>query len=467
VKLDGKSSLNLWMALAILTALAYVSPIGEEAKTYAASFFSTPDLYSTIAEHQMISHWEYVQALGFLGYSAGGIKVLDVLMLMFLLLVAFDLTYRNSREALFAAVIVMPLYLLFSYQLKFITYLGVMSAVALTVALGRLWALVRDMGGMEDAPNKEAVKYAGYVIAGFAGLVLLHQGFTIAGDVGPFVMALDGGNVRETCVELGQTNVISQKLFCNKIPDHWVEALGWIRENSGQDDAVLAWWDYGHWINYVGDRKAVLRNDLAYPGMIRDFSSALTGQDGGEMLGFMGYEKGGMIRARYLILNEELLGKWAAVAYMSCLDGGNAGQFQPVAENRSGCERELEFEGFADPGMLSLSDYCPGQTHFKASTNRGGSYCIPVHANATAEILDARMGNPVNVTFYTMVSASEGYSQTVYLMFYQQGEAERRGGPYGSVFYRGWVLGEIDGMRKVYSDGDGLGRLAIYELEQT
>ncbi|MCX8195291.1 MAG: hypothetical protein N3G22_04270, partial [Candidatus Micrarchaeota archaeon] len=55
---------------------------------------------------------------------------------------------------------------------------------------------------------------------------------------------------------------------CNRIADYWVDSMEWISKNLDPSDRVTSWWDYGHWINYFGDRKAVLRNEHASTGMI-------------------------------------------------------------------------------------------------------------------------------------------------------------------------------------------------------
>ncbi|WP_084593934.1 glycosyltransferase family 39 protein [Palaeococcus ferrophilus] len=41
------------------------------------------------------------------------------------------------------------------------------------------------------------------------------------------------------------------------ITEEWVEALTWLKENSNENDIVLAWWDYGHWITYYSRRSPV------------------------------------------------------------------------------------------------------------------------------------------------------------------------------------------------------------------
>ncbi|WP_042698436.1 STT3 domain-containing protein [Thermococcus sp. PK] len=39
--------------------------------------------------------------------------------------------------------------------------------------------------------------------------------------------------------------------------EHWENALTWLRENSNQNDIVLAWWDYGHWVTYYSRRSPI------------------------------------------------------------------------------------------------------------------------------------------------------------------------------------------------------------------
>lgn len=38
----------------------------------------------------------------------------------------------------------------------------------------------------------------------------------------------------------------------------WHGALAWIKENTPQGAVVVAWWDYGYWIEYLAEREAYL-----------------------------------------------------------------------------------------------------------------------------------------------------------------------------------------------------------------
>ncbi|EWG07126.1 MAG: oligosaccharyl transferase STT3 subunit [Candidatus Aramenus sulfurataquae] len=46
------------------------------------------------------------------------------------------------------------------------------------------------------------------------------------------------------------------------IPNYaWVEALNWIRENTPQHSFILSWWDYGYWVEVVGNRSVIDENN--------------------------------------------------------------------------------------------------------------------------------------------------------------------------------------------------------------
>ena len=47
---------------------------------------------------------------------------------------------------------------------------------------------------------------------------------------------------------------------CGRISDYWIDSMEWVRKNTPENAYVISWWDYGHWINYFGQRNSVLRN---------------------------------------------------------------------------------------------------------------------------------------------------------------------------------------------------------------
>lgn len=41
-------------------------------------------------------------------------------------------------------------------------------------------------------------------------------------------------------------------------PVAWHNTLEWVKDNTPQDSLIVSWWDYGYWIDYIGQRKAYI-----------------------------------------------------------------------------------------------------------------------------------------------------------------------------------------------------------------
>jgi dolichyl-diphosphooligosaccharide--protein glycosyltransferase len=44
------------------------------------------------------------------------------------------------------------------------------------------------------------------------------------------------------------------------VTDDWKDSLEWIKENTSEDSAIVAWWDYGYWITTLSERKTLADN---------------------------------------------------------------------------------------------------------------------------------------------------------------------------------------------------------------
>ena len=54
-------------------------------------------------------------------------------------------------------------------------------------------------------------------------------------------------------------SIAGASLYQTYAPD-WLEALGWLRDNTPPGSVILSWWDYGYWITGVGDRPSLADN---------------------------------------------------------------------------------------------------------------------------------------------------------------------------------------------------------------
>jgi len=55
----------------------------------------------------------------------------------------------------------------------------------------------------------------------------------------------------------------------------WPDAMQWVKENTAKDVVIAAWWDYGYWINTVGERKTLADNATLLDWQIRKIASTL------------------------------------------------------------------------------------------------------------------------------------------------------------------------------------------------
>ena len=59
------------------------------------------------------------------------------------------------------------------------------------------------------------------------------------------------------------------------VTDDWLDALGWIRDNTPEDSLVASWWDYGYWITTMGERATIADNLTANSHHIRYLAGVL------------------------------------------------------------------------------------------------------------------------------------------------------------------------------------------------
>ena len=48
--------------------------------------------------------------------------------------------------------------------------------------------------------------------------------------------------------------------------------MQWLKENTPEDAVIAAWWDYGYWINTLGERKTLADNSTLIDWQIRKIS---------------------------------------------------------------------------------------------------------------------------------------------------------------------------------------------------
>ncbi len=88
----------------------------------------------------------------------------------------------------------------------------------------------------------------------------------------------------------------------------WQKAMGWIRENTPEDAVFAHWWDYGYWLQSIGERATILDggNAIVYWNHLMG-RHVLTGTDESKALEFLYTHNG-----THLLIDSTEIGKYTA-----------------------------------------------------------------------------------------------------------------------------------------------------------
>lgn len=65
-------------------------------------------------------------------------------------------------------------------------------------------------------------------------------------------------------------------MILDRTTTDWIDALTWLKTNTPEDSKVMAWWDYGYWIQTVGNRTTYMDNGAYLSDRIVDNANLLT-----------------------------------------------------------------------------------------------------------------------------------------------------------------------------------------------
>ncbi|MDD5317387.1 MAG: STT3 domain-containing protein [Candidatus ainarchaeum sp.] len=506
VKDEGeKRSYAVLSLIALGMVVLLMTPIGTMVRSYvatAAGFAGYSEaLYMTVAEESPTGG-DFSSAFDALGYT-----VLPGLTLIQLTLIAagFGLAYavyRDSKLALLLALLIYPISYVGMSKSKYLLQLGFMLVLAVAVVFGEAEKLARAyLKGDENRKNaREIVRYAAVM---FAVVVVLEPHL---GGGEPFqgtavqltlvqmdpTLALAGGGI--DCNKLAQTGYgEAYYLYCAQIPDYWIQPMNWIRANVENDTRVVSWWDYGHWINFFGQKNALTRNEhvnTTIDLMVADkfvFGPKDSAQSGeADLAQFMrDYDAG------YVLMDYDLVAKWGALNFLACVYNNETNMSFAASQGGPGasqCEADHRPETVYIPVDRSLSDYCstpdPTIQLVRGISSFGASYCVYEEAqngyNAPVVMFyenNLSRQNKAILTSAQLVQNSQGKRYAAYTALYFReprlwqdnvsGWDDRKGEYYDSNFYKGFYLGELAGFEKVYeyaSPSGGMPYIRIYKL---
>ena len=275
--------------LVIFVIAALLTPIGPKAVGYvqeAAGFAGVQNpLLQTVAENVPTGD-DFQSGLGWLAIP--GVNSPYPLLFFAAIALAYGV-WRGSRLSLLFALAIFPVSYIGLHTSKYVLQLSLMIAVAFAVVLGEL---VLILG--KSLQSEENRKTAATVVLGIGAVFALLQ---------------IGSPIRDSLDSSSQLYGYMHNLH---IQSTWIDSMNWISQNVGPEERVLHWWDYGHWTNYFGQRKTVTRNEHQYFGMDLQVADGFVEGPLDHLTKFMRDTK-----AKYLLWDSELIGKWPALVYLS------------------------------------------------------------------------------------------------------------------------------------------------------
>ncbi len=331
-----------------------------------------------------------------------------------------------------------------------------------------------------------------------AGAVVVHGTF-IFGESSNLIASF--GAATGTCNSLAAAgNSLAYEMSCNTVQSYWLAATAWMRANVGPyAPRILAWWDYGDWINWFGNSNAVLRGDNSVPKA--DYVTAANFVLGPQY----NYTSNTLAsvmnsnQTKYVLFDKGLVSKWQALDFLACVNINATSEAYAKAAARSGgvsapyvlgtspCELShdpqfalLPLSAFASSaGSQNLANYCslPGvnasEGFIKAFLLTGQSLsnetaCVGTIANSNGA-LPMYYTNGTKMNAYIQSSqylGSVGVGNTTFIQFLVIYTPNAANGTitdapsqfYTSNYYNGFYLGNLPGFHLVYpSNSTSLG----------
>jgi len=138
--------------------------------------------------------------------------------------------------------------------------------------------------------------------------------------------------------------ILAAEFRCQRLSEYWIESMEWIKNNTESTSRTISWWDYGHWINFFGQKNTVLRNEHASRFMIGEVAHDYVDGTPEDLVAFMRSRN-----STYALFDKELIGsggalggKYGALNYLACARDNETGVTQ--SPSMSKCEADHLWE---------------------------------------------------------------------------------------------------------------------------
>jgi asparagine N-glycosylation enzyme membrane subunit Stt3 len=270
----------------------------------------------------------------------------------------------------------------------------------------------------------------------------------VCNPIGKEIQSLTSNSSQFLSPVLADWKIKTYQVYCSRIPDSWLDAMLWIRENvNGSDDRIMSWWDYGHWTNTIGQSKSVTGNTHSYTIMHQEVADKIVGNSTEKLISYMKDHK-----AKYLLLDQDLIGKWGALVYHYCNYNNETTVNKQPGESL--CDLVSAPEYLYIPTNPTSSDYCKlknsaGQRGLKIYSSFGSVYGFD-HYCLLSNDLPLYYENGSAAGIKDMIYQGTGRQAMVFIARYDSTNPDRKGRFYNSIFYQGFFEGNIPGLTQVY-----------------
>jgi hypothetical protein len=549
---------TLWRStiLIILAALAlvaiFVSPIHHSLNSYIqlSTRFTTPSipLFMTVQEYEPTGLSYNFASGGFGALGSPGLLYLICIASIFIILLS--MLYRKSQTGVLYLAIAAPLMMAGLIEVKYLPHFGVAYLILFCILLGELLYLLQAGWKLNDYGKNEKISpsvYQNYAAVAFTLLLIgsffiigavaalaflvfglyqyfgrqkhntaylvmtglaivllvisifplftLGEGYAAVGAIRASIVVAGNSNITSACSTLNANgNSFGSSVYCNLIPQYWLNAMSWISGNVGPNaPRVLAWWDYGDWINWFGRSNAVLRGDNSVP--TEDYATAAQYVLGPKynatpqsLANYMNTNQ-----SRYVLFDQDLIQKWGALDFLGCINAnGTSLQYaisqgkaqnpvQPYTLGTSQCEQSHDPQFAAVPLSVfepnstqsSINQYCSITSSnalyvntylITGSSLSNQSACTELPykqssalANGVLQLYNTngtKMNAVIQESQYISVQYLQGIPYVLFLVVYlPNANGTVVNAPsqfYNSNYYRGFFTGDLPGFKQVY-----------------
>ena len=452
----------------------------------------------------------------------GSLNALPVVYVLLFFSLIYGIIYRNGRLILLLAIFIYSLSFIGLQKVKYTPHLGLVLGLAICAIAGEAYLAQRENGiprylgygagiillllalfavlsyivgffgffiGGNGIPFYELANPLYYLVFGafLAGFLYLAYNylkqnrwdavFGISAMLLFLPFALDNMDVippslQHNTIDLANYSEVSflclstkdtyyaKTFYCNIIPQYWYDSMTWLNSNMDNESYLFSWWDYGHWTNHFAHKRTFTRNDHPFVILDLEVADKYVAKNESVMASYMKSHN-----STYVLFDVDLVGKWGALTYLSCVYNGETAAEDLPSESK--CSADYQLERIWVPQKPSLQQMCSiGQQYgvYAYSSFPPRTYCTQIINNQYMLIFDSQTGKQISavpMASGTFTAQSGVYNE--YLLIYtKEGIADAPGRGYTSNFYKGFFLGELDGYTQVYpTDVKGFGVVPI------